>query len=137
MLNTILILEITFYYFFLMGLMIYMFQIRKKAIIDKKISPKYFKAYTDETPDDLKILENHYNNHFQIPIFYVLAAILGLTLGTTSIITIVLSSLFVISRIAHSFIHLGSNKLLLRAGVFFGGVLLVGLMFLEVLIKSI
>ena len=128
--------EIVFYFFFLMGLMLYMFKVRSKAVRDNRVSFKSFKSYTMETPEDLVILQNHYNNHFQIPLFYVAACVLALSLETASVFTACLSSLFIISRMIHTYIHLGSNKLLQRAFSFFFGVLCVGLMFLEILVRS-
>ena len=136
MLEFIITAEIAFYFFFLMGLMIYMFKVRSKAVRDKRVSFKSFKSYTMETPEDLVILQNHYNNHFQIPLFYVAACVLAISLDTVSTLTVVLSTLFIISRMIHTYVHLGSNKLLYRAYSFFFGVLTTGALFVDILVRS-
>jgi hypothetical protein len=136
MLEIILISEITFYYFFLIALMIYMFKVRSKAVKDGRVSFKNFKSYTTESPEDLVILQNHFNNQFQIPLFFTMAALLSLTQNTVSTITIVFSTIFILSRFYHTRIHLGSNKLLHRAYSFFAGVIIVGAIFLEVIVRT-
>lgn len=136
MLEVILLGQIAFYYFFLMGLMIYLFKVRTKAVKEERVSFKNFKSYSSESPEDLIILQNHYNNHFQIPMFFTMAGVLAIAQNTVGLITITLAALFIFSRLIHSYIHLGSNKLLYRAYSFFSGVIIVGLMFLERMVRS-
>lgn len=136
MLKSILLSEIALYYIFLVLLMVYMFKYRKKAIIEKRVSIKDFRSYKSEQPEDLIILQNHFNNQFQIPVFYVLAATLSIALNSVTYLTITLSTIFILSRFIHTFIHLGPNNVLHRAYSFFIGVICVGLMFLETGFRS-
>ena len=137
MLDALLICIIAIYYFFLIGLMLYMFKVRTKAVREERVSYKNFKSYTTDSPEDLVVLQNNYNNHFQIPIFFTVACSVALSQNTVSVMTVSLALIFILSRVIHSYIHLGSNKLVHRAYSFFSGVIAVGLIYLEVVYKAL
>lgn len=125
-----LILVMTFYYFYIVAYMFYMFNKRKQAIIKKEIRTSHFKAYSGETPDYLKVIQNHFSNQFQIPMMFMVACLLTLQQQKTSSLVVGLAILFVLSRIVHSLIHLGGNNVMTRASAYFTGVVIVGIMFI-------
>ena len=106
----------------------YMFTRRKKAVIEGRVSAKHFKGYAGESPEDLKVLQNHFNNQFQIPMVFFFAVLLNLQQDTVNEWTLALAVLFVASRAGHTIVHLGSNRLIRRASLYFLGVLTVGAM---------
>ncbi len=117
-----------FYYAYIIAYMIYMFKVRKKAVIDNHVHYTYFKSYQGETTEYLQIVQNHFNNQFQIPMVFFLVCVLTIAMEKVSTITIILAALFILSRIIHSLIHLGGNHLIKRAATYFTGVILVGIM---------
>lgn len=129
----ILVSIMTFYYFYIVALMFYMFKTRKKAVIEKIIPLKHFKSYQGETPEYLQILQNHFNNQFQIPLIFFVVCLLSLQQNAVNNFTIGLAICFVISRICHTLIHLGSNHIMNRAMSYFTGAFIVGLMFILIL----
>ena len=125
---------ICFYYFYIILVLFYMFFKRKAAIRSKDISIKHFKAYQGETTTELQTIQNHFNNQFQVPILFFIACLISLQQNTVSSFTIGFAALFIMSRIAHSFIHLGSNNVIFRAFAYFLGIISIGLIFVSNLI---
>jgi len=125
-----LIFVMTFYYFYIVAYMFYMFNKRKQAVINKEVRASHFKAYSGETSDYLKVIQNHFNNQFQIPVMFMIACLLTLQQQKTSPLIISLAILFVLSRIIHSLIHLGEDNVIKRASTYFIGVVAVGLIFI-------
>jgi hypothetical protein len=126
--DKILISIMGFYYFYILAYMYYMFIFRRRAVANKEVRARHFKAYQGDTTESLQIIQNHFNNQFQVPILFFIVCVLCLQQQSVTRLSILLASLFVISRIIHSIIHLGQNHPLKRALVYFIGVILVGMM---------
>ncbi len=79
-------------------------------------------------PEDVKKIANNYQNQFEVPVlFYALLPLLLVT-GLADWIAVALAWVFVASRIAHSFIHLGQNIVINRFRAFLIGFAVVVLM---------
>jgi len=75
----------------------------------------------DAWPDSVRKINNNIRNHFEVPVlFYVLAFAL-LALNAVGYLTLAVAWLFVLSRIAHAYVHTGSNYLPLRRRIFMFG----------------
>ncbi|MGE0212847.1 MAG: MAPEG family protein [Parvibaculaceae bacterium] len=82
-------------------------------------------ALGDHWPDETRASANNFRNQFEVPVlFYVLVAFLLIT-TKADLVQVVLAWIFVLSRILHTVIHLGSNVVLRRGMVFFVGVLVL------------
>ena len=110
-----------------------MFRRRLLALRSKQISAGYFKAYQDEAPYELKVIQNHFSNQFEVPVVFFITCVAAVILNAADILTYVLGCLFILSRFCHSYIHLGKNELRLRAGVYFSGILLIIAMWVRIL----
>lgn len=132
--NNILILIMTSYYFYIIFIAFYMFAVRKKAIKSRAVSIKHFKSYDSESTEEMKVTHNHFMNQFQIPMIFFIVCVLSLQQGKANNISIGLAIAFVVSRLVHSKIHLGTNDVPKRALSYLMGMILVGLMFINNLI---
>jgi len=75
----------------------------------------------DAWPDSVRKINNNIRNQFEVPVlFYVLAFAL-LALNAVGYLTLAVAWLFVLSRIAHAYVHTGSNYLPLRQRIFMFG----------------
>ena len=73
-------------------------------------------------------IQNSYHNQFELPVlFYVLVA-LALITRKADMLFVVMSWVFVVSRLAHAAIHTTSNKLAWRFQAFVIGVLVLAAM---------
>ncbi|KQS77260.1 MAPEG family protein [Rhizobium sp. Leaf383] len=81
-------------------------------------------------PDASATVARNLTNQFELPVlFYVVCTLLAVTNGV-SFLTVSAAWLFVLSRYGHAFVHLTSNRLMLRHRLFVAGFLLNALLWL-------
>ena len=79
-------------------------------------------------PEDVRKWGNNFDNQFQVPnLWYAVCALLLVT-NKTDWIVVALSWLFLLARVAHSYIHTGSNNVPLRMRAFLASFVFVFLM---------
>lgn len=112
------------------ALVIRMGILRASALQKHEVRMSEISLASDKYPDGAKKAGNAFNNQFQLPVmFYALVAIL-LILGPATIVHVWLAWAFVISRLLHAFIHIGSNNVNIRFGAYLLGVfILTGFIF--------
>lgn len=110
-------------------MLVKLFLRRKTAVINREVSFKYFRSYQgrDSLPEQLIVHERHYANLFEMPIYFIAFGVLALTLEQVDQVLGALAWLYVLLRLGHSIIHLGSNNINYRA-IMFGSSCLVLLM---------
>lgn len=72
-------------------------------------------------PDRLRQLGNNFDNQFQTPMLWYACVAFAMITGMADTFLIVLSWIFLASRLAHSYIHTGSNDLPKRFYVYLVG----------------
>ena len=93
--------------------------LRIAAAKSGQINPRFFKTYQGyEEPEYLRVISRHVINLYEMPVLFYVAGILILQTGQTSVLTLSLAWAYVGLRYIHSYIHLGSNKLMHRLRVF-------------------
>src|ERR1041384_100675 len=70
-------------------------------------------------------ISNNYNSQFQVPVLFYVVVILALFTRTADLIFVVLSWLFVLARIGHTYVHTTSNHVPTRFNAFAVGVFLL------------
>ncbi len=107
----------------LLSLLLYVPLVRAKikAYKRREVDRDRSALCADAWPDYVQKVNNNIRNQFETPmLFYVLA----LTLYVTQQVTIwgvVLAWLYVVSRLAHMWVHIGSNYVPLRMRLFAAG----------------
>lgn len=99
---------------------------KSKALALGQVDEARRALHSDAWPDSVIKINNNIRNQFETPVlFYVLVLVL-LNLGAVGWLTQLLAWLFVLSRIAHTLVHTGTNQLPLRRRLFtFGCVVLI------------
>ena len=85
-LDTYLVVLMAFYAVYLFGIFIFIFRKRAAATKARRISIKYFTDYQGESPSDLRVLENHANNQFQVPIYFMVTGVLAIQQGAVGFV---------------------------------------------------
>ncbi len=75
---------------------------------------------SDAWPDNVKKISNNFNNQFQLPVLFYILCILVLLRGQSDMTIVILAWTFVLFRLAHSFIHTGSNNVHWRFNAYLG-----------------
>ena len=97
---------------------IVMFHMRymiSKAIKNRDVEYKYFKAYESSAPEYLLTSRHHYKNFFEIPILFYLLCLVLYIIDDVSAIDLWIAWLFVIFKGIHSYIRITSNYVPYRA----------------------
>ena len=106
--------------------MVVMGRRRFSAARNKTISMQDFATMQlDKAGDDVHIAGRNFINQFEIPVLFFVASVTGLQLNAAGYVFVALAWRFVISRVIHSIIHLGSNSVKPRYYSFLLGCLLV------------
>ncbi len=101
---------------------IVMFHMRymiSKAIKNRDVEYKYFKAYESSAPEYLLTSRHHYKNFFEIPILFYLLCLVLYMIDDVSAIDLWIAWLFVVFKGIHSYIRITSNYVPYRAYSFF------------------
>jgi hypothetical protein len=73
---------------------------------------------TDAWPRKVKQIGNSFNNQFQTPMLWYAGTALVLALGIADVVFVGLSWLYLLLRLVHSIVHMGSNDVPTRMRVF-------------------
>ena len=101
---------------------IVMFHMRymiSKAIKNRDVEYKYFRAYESSAPEYLLTSRHHYKNFFEIPILFYLLCLVLYMIDDVSAIDLWIAWLFVVFKGIHSYIRITSNYVPYRAYSFF------------------
>jgi hypothetical protein len=72
-------------------------------------------------PERITKVGNSYNNQFQLPVLFYVVVILAYVLRAADLLFVVLSWLFVATRLVHAYIHVTSNHVGRRFNAFAAG----------------
>ena len=81
-------------------------------------------------PDGPQQISNSYDSQFQIPLLFYVLVILAWITRQADLIFVVMAWVFVLSRLAHAYIHTTSNHVPTRFNAFAVGVLLLLVMWI-------
>ncbi len=99
-----------------------------RALATGEVDQERRAIYEDAWPESVIRINNNIRNQFQLPVlFYVLVMVLW-NLGAAGVFAQLVAWLFVLSRIVHAYIHLGSNYVPYRARAFIFGAVMVMVM---------
>lgn len=95
---------------------------RFKAAKNKHVQFNDFKTMRlDSAGDNVRVADRNFINQFEIPVLFYVGCIVTLQLNSASYLITALACVFVVSRIVHTVIHIGSNNVRMRFNVFLVG----------------
>ncbi|MEL7228428.1 MAG: MAPEG family protein [Pseudomonadota bacterium] len=93
---------------------------RFKAAKEGRVTVDTYRA-TQNEPEDVAVFNRAVVNQFESPVFFYAIIAIGLALGVTSWITVVLAAVYVIFRWMHGLEMVGEHKVLKRRKLFING----------------
>lgn len=101
---------------------------RNRAVMSKNVRIKDVALTKENWPDQAKKVSNAYHNQYELPVlFYILVGFALLT-KKADLIFVVLSWVFVISRLLHAYIHTTSNRVPRRFFIYVVGLAVLTIM---------
>ncbi|ASM52145.1 hypothetical protein PESP_b0611 [Pseudoalteromonas espejiana DSM 9414] len=95
---------------------------RFAAAKNKQLQFSDFKTMRlDSAGDSVRVADRNFTNQFEIPVLFYAGCLIALQLNSASYLIAALACLFVLTRIIHTIIHIGSNNIRMRFNVFLLG----------------
>lgn len=110
---------------------------RVAAVKSGRVKVGYFKTYDIEAPHDVIQIGRHFSNLFEAPVLFYVATILGMLLPVEGYVFLGLAWLYVVARVIHAYVHIGSNNLGLRMPIYAFGWFVLTAMWILILIKAL
>jgi len=98
---------------------------KRQAVRDGTVDEARRALDEDAWPDSVRKVNNNIRNQFEVPVLFYVLALMLFALNRVDSFALVLSWLFVTSRVAHAYVHTGSNYVPLRRRVFMAGCALI------------
>jgi hypothetical protein len=117
------------------GLLFWMGFLRMGALRSGAVQPQQIALREPNWPLRVLQIGNAFHNQLELPILFYVVVLLALTTETLDVNICVLSWMFVLSRFVHAYIHVTSNRLDRRTGVFGVGAIALLLMWVIVVAR--
>jgi hypothetical protein len=112
------------------ALLLWMASARTRAVVGREVSLKDVALRQPNWPVRATQIGNCFSNQFEIPVLFYLLIALALPLHKADLVIVLLSWVFVITRLAHAGIFVTSNNVQQRGLVWFAGVVVLFAMWL-------
>ena len=111
-----------------LGVLFALWWTRTRFLLKNRISPQKAALSADLWPEQAQKLANNFKNLFEIPVLFFMAALFAHSARQVDDTFLVLAVMFVLSRIAHTVIHVGPNWVAPRFYVSLAGAVIVAVM---------
>jgi hypothetical protein len=118
---------LTFVLLFWMGVL------RMRAIRLGQVNAHQVLLREPNWPPRVLQVANAYHNQLELPVLFYVVILLAFQTRTLDVVLLVLSWMFVLSRLVHAYVHVTSNRLDRRTGVFGVGAIALVLMWVIVI----
>ena len=110
------------------GLLLWMGAARIRALREKRLHIRDMALGEPNWPASVTQIQNAHQNQFELPVLFYVLVILALATSHATATLVILSWVFVVSRLAHAFIHTTSNNVPRRFWVYCVGLAAMMLM---------
>jgi hypothetical protein len=101
---------------------------RNRLVYSKEVRIKDIALSKETWPDRAKQIANSYHNQYELPVLFYILVALALITKKADLIFVVLSWIFVLSRLVHAFIHTTSNRVPRRFFAYLIGLIVLTIM---------
>lgn len=99
---------------------------RYGAIRRGEVRMSFYRTYDEGTqPRRLHLLSRHVQNHFEVPPLFHIGVIMVYATASTTLAALIFAWLYVLARLVHTFVHLGSNNVTHRFFAFGSSLLML------------
>lgn len=107
---------------------------RKAAFTSGAVRPEEVTVSTERYPVPARLAAANFTNQFETPVVFFALVMVAMETGATGHVMAVLAWIYVATRVIHTLIHIGPNKLKLRGAVYGVGIIALFCMWLGVLL---
>ncbi|HVV78209.1 MAG TPA: MAPEG family protein [Pseudolabrys sp.] len=99
-------------------LLFWLAPLRRNAIRGGALHPREIALGQKAWPQRTQQIGKSFDNQFQLPVLFYVLTILSMITRHADMVFLVLAWIFVLSRIAHAYVHTTSNRVLVRGGLY-------------------
>jgi hypothetical protein len=107
---------------------------RRNAFVSGAVRPDEVTVSGERYPLPARLAAANFSNQFETPVIFFALVMIAMETGATGHAMALLAWLYVATRVAHTLIHVGPNRLPLRGAVYGIGVLALFCMWLGVVL---
>lgn len=108
---------------------------RTTAVRRGQIKPQDIALGQPNWPRPVLQVGNCFRNQFELPVLFYVLTILAIITRQADLLFVLLSWVFVLSRLAHAYVHVTSNRLTQRGAMFGVGALVLTIMWLIFIVR--
>lgn len=113
-------------------------RVRFASVKNRTVKSNYYRLMSgQEVSDIITKTTRNFNNQFEVPVLFYVACCLYILWGINNDFALIIAWLFVVVRVAHSYIHLTYNNVIHRALAFWLSLLCVMGLWITLLIEKI
>lgn len=120
-----------------LGILVWMGMERVPRVARGEVAVDAIAVERDAYPLRARLLSNNFDNQFQLPVLFYVAALLALLSGGTGWVELVLAWLFVVLRYIHAAVHVGTNRVYRRFAIYTAGLVVLGLLWLWLVLRLV
>lgn len=109
--------------------------LRGPAFRNGEVTPEQVDLRQPNWPKHTLQVSNSFSSQFEVPVLFYVLTILAMFTKHADLLFVVLSWVFVLSRLGHAYIHVTSNNLRLRGPMFGIGAVVLAIMWLIFIVK--
>lgn len=133
----LLILAVAAQVFLTIAILMLMGRERVPRVMSGEIAVKDIAVDRDAYPLRARLLSNNFDNQFQLPVLFYVAALLALLATVPGWIDVILAWLFVGLRYAHAFVHVTTNRVHRRFALYTAGLAVLALFWLWLVLRLV
>ncbi|WP_332696661.1 MAPEG family protein [Bosea sp. (in: a-proteobacteria)] len=108
---------------------------RKKAFAAREVSLADVAVSNERYPEPARLAAANFSNQFETPVLFFALVLIAIHVGATGYVMAALAWAFVATRVVHTLIHTGTNRLQQRALVFAAGAACLFLMWVGIVVS--
>lgn len=110
---------------------------RRRAFADREVGLADVAVSTERYPEPARLAAANFSNQFETPVLFFALTLIAIHVGATGYVMAALAWGYVATRVVHTLIHTGRNKLQQRALVFTIGVACLFFMWIGIVIAVV
>lgn len=114
--------------------LVVMFLRRRAAFASGEVRRADVSVSTERYPEPARLAAANFSNQFETPVLFFALVLIAIHVGATGYVMAALAWVYVASRVLHTLVHIGSNRLQQRALVFTVGIVSLFLMWVGIVV---
>lgn len=114
--------------------LVIMFLRRRKAFANREVRLADVAVSTERYPEPARLAAANFSNQFETPVLFFALIPIAIHVGATGYVMAALAWAYVATRVLHTLVHTGSNRLQRRAIVFAVGLACLFLMWVGIVV---